>query len=71
MRLLWGRKLNSEPWQEELLATQLVGEKDKFVQVKELAALDGFGHFRESEDSGTAPDFEESAKPARRSRRFG
>lgn len=71
MRLLWGRKTGAEPWQEQLLATQLLGEKNKFDRVKELAARDGFGHFRESEDSGAAPDFAASAKPVRRSRRFG
>lgn len=52
--LLYGRKLNSEEWQEELLSTNPA----RFDEIKQLAVRDGFGHFRvASVDLTQAPDF--------------
>lgn len=53
MSVLWGRKLDAEEWQEELLCTQAA----RFDEVRVLAAKQGYGHFRVSVDNGTAPDF--------------
>lgn len=53
IQILWGRKVGSEDWQEAILCTQPA----RFAEVRALASRDGFAHFRESVDNGTAPNF--------------
>lgn len=55
--LLYGRKLNSEEWEMEILCSQ----PERFEEVKKLAARDGFGHFRVTEINLSAPpDFKKT-----------
>ena len=57
--LLYGRKLNSEEWEEEILSSN----PDHFEAIKKLAAKDGFGHFRIAEiNLIRLPDFKKVIK---------
>jgi hypothetical protein len=52
--VLYGRKLDSEEWQEELLTTNPA----RIEEVKRLAGDAGYGHFRVATiDLSTPPDF--------------
>jgi len=53
MRILWGRKTDAPEWAEDILCTNPA----RFAEVRKLAAADGFAHFRESVDDGSAPYF--------------
>lgn len=58
LRILWGRKIGAKDHEEQILLTDVLPfQSARFVKVRELAARDGFGHFRETVDNGTAPDF--------------
>lgn len=41
-KVLWGRKHDAEEWQEEILSTN----EKRFDEIKQMAARDGYGHFR-------------------------
>jgi len=57
--LLYGRKLNSEEWEEEILCSM----PEYFEKVKELAGKDGYGHFRIAEiNLSEMPDFKKTIK---------
>lgn len=54
--VLWGIREGNEGWQEELLIARPT--RELFPKVRELAARDGFGRFREAwVDISTPPDF--------------
>lgn len=58
LRILWGRKIGAKENEEQILLTDAFPfQPARFAKVRELATRDGFGHFRESVDDGTAPDF--------------
>ena len=57
-KLLYGRKIGSEEWQEQILCTQPA----RFSEVRVLAARDGFGHFREATFNGERPDFQRAVR---------
>jgi hypothetical protein len=46
MKILWGHKIGTESWCEDVLCTQ----EKRFEEVKALAAKDGYTNFRVSID---------------------
>jgi hypothetical protein len=64
--VLWGTRKGAPEWDEEPLCTQ----PERFAEVRELAAADGFEKFRESAiDLSVAPDFSKTINTGKSKRR--